>query len=95
MPPWAIIARRIAPRFRYLFMRTSDIVIRQIEEIKENYIIPTHIESGLRNVLTIRQEVEELYTDSEKEGAAYGIIKKTLDSHIAGILTKCFARNID
>lgn len=73
-------------------MKASDIVNRLIEEISENYIIPTSIEPKLRAALTIREEIEGFYNESEKQEIPYRKIKQTIDSHIAGIITKCFPK---
>ena len=66
---------------------------RQLEAIKDNYIIPTNIEPILRNAISIRQEIEDSYEESEKEGIVYLRLKTSIDLHIAGIVSLCFARN--
>lgn len=73
-------------------MKPSDIINNQFEEIAEHYIIPTAIEPILRNALTVREDIEDSYCESEKEEIPYLRLKKSIDLHIAGILSCCYTK---
>ena len=85
----------MCPTFNVWEMKSSDIISQRIKEIAKTYIIPTNIEPILRNALTVKLDFENSFKDSEKESISYQRVESSIDSHIAGILMNCFARNKD
>lgn len=70
-------------------MISEDSVNRSFEEIAENYTIPPEIEPVLKNALAVRFDIENSFTEPEKEVLPYLRIKSSIDSHIGGIINLC------
>jgi hypothetical protein len=73
-------------------MTSKEKINHDFEEIAENYIIPSEIEPILKNAIDVRIDVENSFSESEKEVLPYLKIKSSIDSHIAEIIKRCQKR---
>jgi hypothetical protein len=94
LPAFLLKLKKSAIRFKGFvinskIMGDKGLVSRYFEEISENYFIPPEIEPILKNALDVRTDVESSFDELEKERLPYTRIKKSMDSHIAGIVMRC------
>jgi len=67
----------------------EDSINRELEEIAKHHLIPFEIRPILKNVLAVKIDVENSFSDAEKDVLPYLKIKSSIDSQTAKLLRLC------